>query len=114
MEHKEKLIFSGIFLLIFSKIGQVFRLASDGRIGAHMILRFSDAFGSALTDRFFDMKLFDFAFGLVCVLCIHAYIYLAQMDMRKRSIGMERNTARLIGAVRKTLHLSLILTLRTT
>ena len=95
MEHKEKLIFSGIFLLVFSKIGQVFRLASDGRIGAHMILRFSDAFGSALTDRFFDMKLFDFAFGLVCVLCIHAYIYLAQMDMRKKKYrdGEEHGSA---------------------
>ena len=84
MEHKEKLLFWGIFLLIFSKIGQVFRLASGGKFGAHMILRFSDAFGDALTDHFFDMKLFDFAFGLVCVLCIHAYIYLAQMDMRKK------------------------------
>ena len=84
MKHKEKLIFSVVFLLVFSKIGQVFRLASGGRFDAHMILRFSDAFGDALTDRFFDMKLFDFAFGLVCVLCIHAYIYLAQMDMRKK------------------------------
>ena len=95
MKHKEILIFSGVFLLIFSKIGQVFRLASGGKFGAHMILRFSDAFGDALTDHFYDMKLFDFAFGLVCVLCIHAYIYLAQMDMRKKKYrdGEEHGSA---------------------
>ena len=95
MEHKDKLKFTGVFFLIFSKIGQILRLAAGGSFGTHVFLRFGDAFDRAMVAQFFDLHLTDFLFGAVCVAAVHFYVYISLSEDRKKKYrdGEEHGSA---------------------
>ena len=93
---KEKLVFTAVFFLLFSKIAQVIRIASRSRIGIHIVMNISTALQDSFTSRLFDFHVYDLIFGALCTLCVHFYLYLRDAEQRKKHYrdGIEHGSAK--------------------